>query len=125
MSDKVIIIEEYDNPHRADMARLRLEAEGIPVFLENRFIVETDWFLANAVGNIRLQVPEAFVEHARQVLSTIKKPASDMSDRPEISGDLKCLNCGKAMAETDEVCSECGWSYQETDENSEGTPSTP
>jgi len=112
MSEQVITIEEYNNPHRADMARMCLEAEDIPVFLENRFIVETDWLLANAVGNIRLQVPVTCEKRAREILATLAPPQSALGDRKEIDAALTCLNCGQPMSEEDVACSACGWSYE-------------
>ena len=55
-------------PIDAEMARLKLEAGGIPVRLLDRHIVLANWFLGVAVGGIRVQVPEECAPAARELL---------------------------------------------------------
>jgi len=64
-------------PYEADLAKARLEAEGIPAFAADEYIVRFDWFYSNAVGGIRLQVAEPDAELAMEIL------ASDLSRDPE------------------------------------------
>jgi hypothetical protein len=67
-----ITIAAYAKPIDAQMARLRLEAEGIDCILLDENLVATDWLLFNAVGGIKLQVPEDLAMQAAAVL----RPAS-------------------------------------------------
>jgi len=55
-------------PIDAELARLKLEAEGIPVRLLDYHIVLANWFLGVAVGGIRVQVPEECAPAARELL---------------------------------------------------------
>lgn len=66
-------------PIDAEMARLALDAEGIPVRLLDVHLVQANWFLAVAVGGIRVQVPAECAAVARDLLFPSREPG----DRPE------------------------------------------
>ncbi len=55
--------------HEAHLVRTKLESEGIPCQLLNEYTVTMDWFYANAVGGIKLIVPQAHYEKAINVLA--------------------------------------------------------
>jgi hypothetical protein len=74
---KLVTIAKYLYPYEADLAKSRLEAEGIPAFAADEYIVRFDWFYSNAVGGIRLQVAEEDAELAMEIL------ASDLSRDPD------------------------------------------
>ncbi|MEK7867429.1 MAG: DUF2007 domain-containing protein [Planctomycetota bacterium] len=69
-------------PIDAEMARLALESEGIPVRVLDAHLVAANWFLAMAVGGIRVQVPAECAARARNLLF----PAPDGADRPDGRG---------------------------------------
>ncbi|HEV7297850.1 MAG TPA: hypothetical protein VGN72_00675 [Tepidisphaeraceae bacterium] len=50
------------------MARIKLESEGIDCLLLDENLVATQWLYANAVGGIKVQVPAADSDRARQAL---------------------------------------------------------
>jgi Putative prokaryotic signal transducing protein len=111
MPHDLVIIEEFDNPHRADMARMLLEENGIPAMLDNRYIVETAGFPRNAVGNIRLQVPADQADAARALLADQN---TSIQTRRARAGDFEssvCLNCGQPMTDDQDVCPHCGWTF--------------
>lgn len=62
-------VDRYFHPTEAHIAAGRLESEGIPVFLLGINHASANWLLSIALGGIRLQVPEDFVEDAKQLLS--------------------------------------------------------
>ena len=64
--NSLVTIEEYDKSYLAQVAVLALEQAGIQCFLQNETIVAMDWFMANAVGGIRLQVAAHEAEKAMQ-----------------------------------------------------------
>lgn len=53
----------------AYLARSRLESAGIECFLADEYIISADWFLANAVGGIKLRTRIEDGERAKQILS--------------------------------------------------------
>jgi hypothetical protein len=70
-------IATFDNTPSAYIAKGRLEAEGIPCWLKDENLGQTDWLYNIAVGWIKLQVEAQYAPRAREILAT------DYSDRVE------------------------------------------
>lgn len=68
----LVTISRYSFPHEAHVARALLESEGIPVFLADEHTITMQWLYSNALGGVRLQVPEAFVERAVALLQELE-----------------------------------------------------
>jgi hypothetical protein len=64
----LVTVASYDNVLEAGYWQAMLEAEGIPVVVADREVVAMEWQIARAVGNIKLQVPEAEAARAREIL---------------------------------------------------------
>ena len=58
----MVTIATYDFITDAEIARGRLQAEGIEAFLADQHLVQTDWLYSIAVGGIKLQVEAARAE---------------------------------------------------------------
>lgn len=71
----MITIATYDFWPNAEIARGRLQAEGIDAVLADQHLVQTDWLYSIAVGGIKLQVAASDVENALNIL------AQDYSDQ--------------------------------------------
>jgi len=67
----------------AHAIRVRLESEGIPVFLFDEFSVTMDWLLSNAIGGVKVQVPEPFLERARAILGIVEREQEEAAERDE------------------------------------------
>lgn len=63
-------IATFDNMPAAYIAKGRLEAEGIPCWLKDENLGQTDWLYNIAVGWIKLQVASHDAERARAILDT-------------------------------------------------------
>ena len=61
-------IATLDNLTQAFLLRSMLEANDIPAFIPDENTIQTDWTLINAIGGIRVQVPDDFQEDAKLVL---------------------------------------------------------
>ncbi len=59
----------YLDPLEAEIARGKLNSEGIPAFLHSQNHALMEWTMILALGGIRLQVPPSAVEDARRVLA--------------------------------------------------------
>lgn len=70
----LVTICTFSQPYQAELAKAHLEAEGIPAFLSDEYLVSINWLYSNAVGGVRLKVAEPDVEAARKILSV------DLSD---------------------------------------------
>ena len=62
---------------QAHAIRVRLESEGVPVFLFDEFTVSMDWLLSNAIGGVKVQVPEPYLERARNILGILEEEEED------------------------------------------------
>lgn len=67
---KPVTVGTYDNMPFAHIAMGRLKAEGVPCWLADEHLVQTDWLYAAAVGGIKLQVDESYAGRALEILAT-------------------------------------------------------
>lgn len=74
MTAEVVTLATFVSPVEANLAKNRLEAEGIRGFLENEEIVAMAWHLSNAVGEIKLLIAERDIEAA---LAALAEPPPD------------------------------------------------
>ncbi len=86
-----IVVKTFLFPYEAQIAKTQLEAFGIPVYIENEHTINMDWLYSNALGGVRLLVPENYVEEANSFLE------KDFSDELE-----------QKFGESKECCPECG-----------------
>ena len=93
MDDKLVTVRTYSLPWQADLARAALEAEEIPAFVADANTVSMNWLYSNAIGGVRLQVPESYAEAANETLSANENSSPSI---PEDESDfLACPQCGK------------------------------
>jgi rubrerythrin len=113
-SDKLVTVRTFQILTEAEMARMLLEGEGVRAFLLDAGIVNFNWFLSNAVGYIKLQVPEAEVQQAMELLQRIPehRPGVSRASDEELVEENVCLACGGPMSEQETKCPACGWSFE-------------
>ena len=85
-----IIAQVYTNYIDANIIMGRLEEEGINCWLKDENTVTIDPILTNAVGGIKLMVPESQAERTFELLKQF---------RIEQHAVLKCPRCGSANVE--------------------------
>lgn len=73
-------IATFDNMPSAYIAKGRLETEGIPCWLKDENLGQTDWLYNIAVGWIKLQVEPQYETRAREILATDYSNDMDMRD---------------------------------------------
>ncbi|MEM1055761.1 MAG: DUF2007 domain-containing protein [Bacteroidota bacterium] len=64
-----VTLATYTTPFEAEIVKGRLEAEGFTVVLGDTEVVTNNWMYSQAIGGVKLRVPEAEVEEARRVLA--------------------------------------------------------
>jgi hypothetical protein len=67
----LVTVATFLYPYQAHAPRARLEAAGLRVSLADELTIAMDWLLANAVGGIKVQVPAADAERARELLASL------------------------------------------------------
>lgn len=102
----LVTVARTEMAPEAHILRGRLEAEGIPAFVQHEHHVTLDWFISNALGGVRLQVP---VEHAQAAIDVLKAvreggfalmqpqiPAPGMdAAAAQALATASCPNCGE------------------------------
>ncbi len=68
-NSNLVTIRKFRDLPEALLAKGLLESASIECFLTDDNIVRLDWFLSNAIGNMRLQVNEADAETAIEILN--------------------------------------------------------
>lgn len=61
-------IASFDHTLDANLAKTRLEAEGIDCVLTDEHITSMNWFWVPAIGGVRLQVRESDARRAVEIL---------------------------------------------------------
>lgn len=113
MSDQFVTVETFRSLPEAEATKLHLETEGLTVFLANAETIAMDWLLANAIGNIKLQVPSSQAATATALLEQIRRERRERKERGYTDADI-CLACGAPLPEGTSRCAACGWSYAGT-----------
>lgn len=94
----LVVVGAFTSVHQAELARSVLEAAGIETSLADEHIVSMHWMYSNAIGGVKVLVPQERLDEARTVLAS---RAEDV-DPPLISDDGAsgetardtCLRCG-------------------------------
>ena len=86
-----VTVAHYGDAGLAHVARLRVEADGIPCFIADENVAVTAWHYALATGGIKLQVPRGDVERAEASLRYCESPRVLMITDPNC-----CPRCGSS-----------------------------
>jgi hypothetical protein len=90
-------IATFSKPEEAHLFRTRLEAAGIPAFVQDEHFIQMDWLYSNAMGGVRVQIADEDLEAARDFLS-----ADSPQSCPE-AVDVVCPFCGSNDTAPDEL----------------------
>ena len=87
---RYIPIHAFDNYVEANIIRSRLELEDIVCWLKDENTVTIDPILTNAIGGIKLMVPESQVDRALELLRQFRSEKQSM---------IKCPRCKSSNVE--------------------------
>ncbi|MGM0952606.1 MAG: DUF2007 domain-containing protein [Pseudomonadota bacterium] len=96
----LVTISRYSMPYEAHIARSRLDAEGIPAFVADEHTINMQWMYSNALGGVRLQVPEPYVEAAIEVLAEDRE--QDLTGQEGSEAEV-CQYCGSSATEFHQI----------------------
>ena len=74
----LITIANFPYPIDANLAKSRLEAEGIDCVLTNEHIAGMNWYWPLAIGGVDLQVRESDAERAVEILESVASGEDEM-----------------------------------------------
>lgn len=92
MSGKLVTIRAFSTLWEAEMARSRLDAEGVPAFVKDGHTINMNWLYSNALGGVKVQVAERELEKARQILSAPFEV--EVRDEGAEGCLIECPRCG-------------------------------
>jgi membrane protease YdiL (CAAX protease family) len=107
--DELVVVATFNSPLEANLAKNRLETEGIVAFLDGEASATMAWPW-NARGTaVKLQVARHDAQQAATLLAQLPSRPEDSEDA-ESDTTLHCLACGAVIGEAP-ACPMCGWSY--------------
>ena len=68
MAERLVTLITFSTASQAQMTKLALEDADFHVSMEDDNIVTADWMLGNAVGQVKIKVPESQAEAALELL---------------------------------------------------------
>ena len=77
----------------AQVVQSHLRGSGIDAFLPDELTLQNDWLWSNAIGGVRVQVPEEEAERAVEILE------KEGSEQPKETIKT-CPNCGSILSES-------------------------
>ena len=92
----MITIATFSLPIEAQIARAKLDSEGIPAFVADEHTINAQWLYSNALGGVRLQVPDCFAEQANNILA---QDYSELLIAEQGIDSKHCLYCGNEKLE--------------------------
>lgn len=67
-TEPLVTVAVYDTPYVAGLAKSELESYDIPVFLADEYTIGVNVLYSNALGGIKVKVPESCAEDAGRIL---------------------------------------------------------
>ena len=89
-------VATFTFPYEAQIARAKLDSEGIPAFVADEQTINMQWLYSNAMGGVRLQVPLVYVEEALEILA---QDSSELLVADQGIDKTPCSACGSGNTE--------------------------
>jgi DNA-directed RNA polymerase subunit M/transcription elongation factor TFIIS len=108
VADRLVVVATFLEPNEAHIARARLDAEGIQAILDGEHHVAMNWMISNAIGGVKLLVPEPDFEVARGILHEHAPEILDEETGDETTAETTAETTGDTIAETEsDSCPSC------------------
>ena len=93
---KLVTVEKYQDLPLAELARAKLESEGIYCHLSSKHHIGLNWQYSLALGGVRLLVLEQDLKKAQEILNTDESNLlTEIEDTfPSPTTDDYCQKCG-------------------------------
>lgn len=113
----LVILETYPEYFSAHIIKQRLEAEGIPAFLQDENMITMDWLYKQALGGIKLRVSSLDVDKAYEFITLWQKEGAAQTedvtydeDTEQLDPDNKiCPHCGSKNTRKEEYQKKTGF----------------
>ncbi len=88
MHDNYTVLDTFEYSSEAQVAKTKLEAEGLQVMLMDEKTIDSDPLISQAIGGVKLLVHNDDLTGAKRIYSRIRNYAKDGSDQL-----FTCPNC--------------------------------
>ena len=104
MASKLVTVASFNMPYQAHLAKTRLEAADIPVFIRDEHLISINQLYSPALGGVKVQVPENHLKEAQAILASV--PDVELQDEEALSAtmpeehgprppeSIECPHCG-------------------------------
>jgi hypothetical protein len=96
----LVVVRSYTNVHEAHLTKSVLEASGIEAYIADEHLVSMAWTYSNAVGGVKVVVPEERADEALQMLQAGADPLEEpftLGPRPAHEASDTCRRCGAGV----------------------------
>ncbi len=112
MTEKLITINHFiygpDPATEAELARIKLEANGIQCFLLGKHFISTYWLSSGADRGIKLMVKQSDADRAKEILKADKNlDAQKVKEMPAETIDQTCPSYGSEDIEYETFSRKC------------------
>jgi hypothetical protein len=90
----LVTVAQYGDSLQAYITAGRLETEGILVYIADKHYVSLNWYLSQALGGVKLQVPDYQVEQARKILAQMAEGEFAIKQTNDHQSSIRCPRCG-------------------------------
>jgi rubredoxin len=89
------VAASFTSPWEAELVRARLEAEGLEAVLADDNLIHMDWFVAQAVGGVKVLVRPSELARAAEILRADHSlPELGLAEAEDASDPPRCPRCG-------------------------------
>jgi hypothetical protein len=107
-----VTIAIFDDYITANFEKQKLEENEVPCYLADENTITAKWILKNALGGIKLRVPNDYVEQAEKILAERIEAVQIDHTIDSIHNDLICPQCGSNNTRTEKFSkSSIGWTW--------------
>ncbi len=92
--DELIVLNRYYSVPDAELARGRLESEGIPAFVCDENMVGAQWLYSQVIDGMRLMVRGQDAAKAAEILSLEPIKEEELAKEAGATEDVTCPKCG-------------------------------
>jgi XTP/dITP diphosphohydrolase len=117
MVDDLVTVGVYRDLPEALLNKAKLDSAGVDSTLLNTEMVRMDWFISNAIGNIRLQVRAEDVEAAQAALMEPRPQLQDFEVAEALMRCPKCLSLDSKQLDWEferYQCNQCGTIWEDS-----------
>lgn len=90
------IVAAYRDVYLAHLAKGKLETEGIHAVVADEYLVGINWMYSQAIGGVKVQVPERDLEGAKNILEA------------DYSENIKAIENAYSETDSENICPKCG-----------------